>query len=170
MLNFYRSFFGEGALYEIVFQTVDCSEPQPIHDSKWVKVSAFPLNHKIECYGYRFDEKVTDRHWRENPDYHAKSYAYCSDTAPFPQLPEWVRGVDLLYHEATYPNDMADKAANRFHSTAEQAAQCAREAGAGRLVIGHYSSRITDFDALLGECRAIFPETTAAQDGDVFDF
>ena len=136
---------------------------------EWVTVSAFPLNHKIECYGYRFDEKLTERRLREHPEAAPKSYAYCSDTAPFPQLAEWVRGVDLLYHEATYPRDMADKAAARWHSTAGQAAQCARDAGAGRLVIGHYSSRIKDFDALLQECRDIFPPTTAAQDGDIFE-
>ena len=80
-----------------------------------------------------------------------------------------MRGVDLLYHEATYPHEMADKAADRGHSTTVQAAACARDAEAARLVIGHYSSRIADFDALVQECRDIFPETTAAQDGDVFE-
>ena len=170
VLNFYRSFFGEGTLYDIRFTAVDCREPQLIHTSKHVQVSAFPLRHKIECYGYRFDEIVTERHRQENPAYHAKSFAYCSDTVSFPQLAQWVRGVDLLYHEATYPNEMADKAVARFHSTAAQAAQCARDAGAGRLLIGHYSSRITDFDALLQECLDIFPDTTAGQDGDVIEF
>ncbi|MCR4825240.1 MAG: ribonuclease Z [Bacteroidales bacterium] len=168
VINFYKSFFGEHESFEILFVPVDCKEPQVVHSSKWVRVSAFPLNHKIECYGWRFDESVTGRHWLENPDYHPKSYAYCSDTAPFPQLAEWVRGVDLLYHEATYPDEMADKAAERGHATSVQAAQCARDAGAGRLVIGHYSSRIKDFEALVQECRAIFPETTAAQDLDIY--
>jgi len=168
VLNFYRSFFGDHESYEIVFTPVECREPQPVHESKWVRVSAFPLNHKIECYGYRFDEIVTDRHRQEKPAYQAKSYAYCSDTSPFPSLAEWVRGVDLLYHEATYPNAMADKAAERGHSTTGQAALCAREAGAGKLVVGHYSSRIKDFEALAAECREVFPETVAAQDGDVF--
>ena len=170
VLNFYRSFFADGSAYEIRFTAVDCREPQVVHQSKWVTVSAFPLNHKIECYGYRFDEIVTERHWRENPAYHAKSYAYCSDTAPFAQEAAWVKGVDLLYHEATYPGEMADKAAARWHSTAGQAAQCARDAGAGQLVVGHYSSRITDFGALAQECRDIFPDTVLAQDGDIIDF
>ena len=170
VLNFYRSFFADGSAYEIVFTEVDCKEPTVVHRSKWVSVSAFPLNHKIECYGWRFDEIVTERHRKENPAYHSKSFAYCSDTAPFPQEAEWVKGVDLLYHEATYPREMADKAGARGHSTAEQAALCAREAGAGRLVVGHYSSRITDFEALAQECRDIFPDTVLAQDGDVIDF
>lgn len=170
VLNFYKNFFGEWDCFEIKFIPVSCKEPQLIHTSKHVTVSAFPLQHKIETYGYRFDEIVTPRHRQENPDYHAKSFAYCSDTVPFPEEAEWVRGVDLLYHEATYPDEMADRAVKHWHSTAGQAAQCARDAGAGRLVIGHYSSRITDFDVLLAECQAIFPATEAGQDGGVLEF
>ncbi len=191
VLNFYKSFFGEWDCFEIKFVPVSCKEPQVIHTSKHVTVSAFPLQHKIETYGYRFDEIVTERFALE--DSHPlhplkgdcadiadatapptrrkpKSFAYCSDTIPFPEEAAWVRGVDLLYHEATYPDEMADRAVAHWHSTAGQAAQCARDAGAGRLVIGHYSSRITDFDALLAECQAVFPATEAGQDGSVLEF
>ena len=73
--------------------------------------------------------------------YNPRSYAYCSDTAPFPELVSWVKGVDLLYHEATYPSELTAEAAKRHHSTSVQAAECALEAGAKKLVIGHYSSR-----------------------------
>ena len=170
IIRFYENFFGEGALYRIVFVPVDCRQPEVVHTSKCVKVSAFPLKHKIECYGWRFDEIVTPRHLAESPSYKGKSYAYCSDTTPFADLPEWVRGVDLMYHEATYMEDMADKAEFRYHSTTKGAARCALRAGAGRLVVGHYSSRIVDFDAFLAECRSVFPDTVAAGDGDVFDF
>ena len=98
-----------------------------------------------------------------------RSYAYCSDTAPFPELAGWVRGVDLLYHEATYVDALSDQASVRHHSTTLQAAQCARDAGVGRLIIGHYSSRVQDISLYETECRSIFPETYAANDGDVFD-
>ena len=168
VLNFYKSFFGSEDPYELRYHKLDCREPEVVHTSKCLKVSAFPLRHKIECYGFRFDETVTAKHAEANPAYRAKSYAYCSDTAPFPELSGWVRGVNCLYHEATCPRDMAAKAVARFHSTSEDAARCARDAGAGRLIIGHYSSRITDFDALVEECRAIFPETVAAGDCDHF--
>ena len=158
--------------FEIVFTAVKTKELQLIHTSKWVQVSAFPLNHKIECYGYRFDEILTERRKAaieagEAPA--AKSYAYCSDTAPLPQLGTWVKGVNVLYHEATYQHEMADKAAFRYHSTTVQAAQCAREAEVGRLIVAHYSSRITDFEAYLNECKEVFPDCVAAQDGDVFE-
>lgn len=101
--------------------------------------------------------------------YSPRSYAYVSDTAPFAELPAWVRGVDLLYHEATYLDELADQAALRRHSTTLQAARCAREAGAGKLIIGHYSSRCKDAGRYEEECRTVFPQTFAASDGDVFD-
>ena len=98
-----------------------------------------------------------------------RSYAYVSDTAPFPQLAGWVSGVDLLYHESTYLEQWADQAAIRHHSTAVQAAQCARAAGVRRLLIGHYSSRCIKPDAYQAEARTVFPETYAVSEGDVFD-
>lgn len=101
--------------------------------------------------------------------YNPRSYAYCSDTAPFPELSSWVKGVDLLYHETTYPSELTSEAAKRHHSTTIQAAECALEAGVKKLVIGHYSSRRYDQSLYLKECRSVFPETYAANDGDVFD-
>lgn len=98
--------------------------------------------------------------------YEPRSYAYCSDTAPFKELPSWVRGVDLLYHEATYPAEMKELAEKTFHSTAEDAARCALEAGAGRLVIGHYSSRFSDLSPFLKQAEAIFPDTALARELD----
>ena len=98
-----------------------------------------------------------------------RSAAYCSDTAPFPQLAEWVRGVDVLYHEATFGNDMRDLSSQFFHSTAADAATVAAEAGAGKLVIGHFSSRYPDVNVLLDEARQIFPETYLAEEGMIFD-
>ena len=63
-------------------------------------------------------------------------------------------------------DSMSDKAEKYYHSTTCQAARCASEAGAGKLVVGHFSSRIVDFDAFKAECTAIFPDTIVARDGD----
>lgn len=98
-----------------------------------------------------------------------RSFAYCSDTAPFDELPDWVRGVDLLYHEATYTAEYAEQAANRHHSTTLQAARCALEAGVGKLIVAHYSSRVRAQMLFERECRSIFAETYAANDGDEFE-
>ncbi len=101
--------------------------------------------------------------------YEPRSYAYCSDTAPFPELSAWIKGVTLLYHEATFPSEMAEMAEKTNHSTTLQAAQTALEAGAGRLVVGHYSSRFPSVDFYLDQIKTIFPEAYLAHDGDVFE-
>ena len=97
------------------------------------------------------------------------SYAYCSDTMFNPAVAESVRGVDLLYHEATYGDELAVKGDERGHSTASEAAEIARLAGAKRLLIGHYSSRYNDTVELLQQARAVFPDTIAATEGMKID-
>ncbi|EEN82619.1 ribonuclease Z [Porphyromonas endodontalis ATCC 35406] len=94
-----------------------------------------------------------------------RRYAYCSDTEYFPDLIEQVRGVDLLYHEATFGEDLRARLATTAHSTARDAATIALKAEVKRLLIGHYSSRYTDVTPLLDEARSVFPNTTAAQEG-----
>lgn len=94
-----------------------------------------------------------------------RRYAYCSDTEYFPNLIEQVRGVDLLYHEATFGEDLRARLATTAHSTAREAATSALKAEVKRLLIGHYSSRYTDVTPLLDEARSVFPNTTAAQEG-----
>ena len=98
-----------------------------------------------------------------------RSYAYCSDTAPFPALAQWLKGTTVLYHETTYLQELADQGALRHHSTTHDAARLARDAGARKLLIGHYSSRSGDIAAYQAECRQIFPESFATSDGDVYD-
>lgn len=97
------------------------------------------------------------------------SYAYCSDTAFDPRVVEYVRGVTTLYHEATYTSELAEEARRRGHSTPAEAARIAEMAGAGRLILGHYSTRYESVDAHLAEARAIFPNTIAANEGMTID-
>ncbi len=95
----------------------------------------------------------------------AMSYAYCSDTIYDERVIEAVKGVDVIYHEATYTDDYAATARERGHSTASEAAHVAKLAGASRLILGHYSKRYLDETAHLEEARAIFPNVIAADEG-----
>jgi ribonuclease Z len=94
-----------------------------------------------------------------------RSYAFCSDTAYHPPLAEIIRGVDLLYHEATFTEELRDWAEKTYHSTAMDAAKIAKMAGAGKLLIGHFSSRYEDDAAFVNEARTIFSNTEAAVEG-----
>lgn len=99
-----------------------------------------------------------------------RSFAYCSDTLFTPKLAEWVKGIDLLYHEATFNEEFAQRAKQTCHSTARQAATLAQLAEVKKLCIGHYSGRIKDEGALLKEAKEIFPQTILAKEGLIIDF
>lgn len=98
-----------------------------------------------------------------------RGYAYLSDTRYMPQLANEVRGVDLLYHESTYGDDHLPNCSKYFHSTARQAATVARDAGAGRLLLGHYSSRYEDERVLLKEAKEVFDNSFLTNENDVFE-
>lgn len=98
-----------------------------------------------------------------------RSYAYCSDTVYLPTLHESVAGVSTLYHESTYGQDNMASAEKYLHSTAAQAAMVARDAKAGQLLLGHYSSRYNDEQVLLQEATAVFPNSHLTNEGLVFD-
>ena len=80
-------------------------------------------------------------------------------------LADMVKGVDVLYHETTYDSSCADRARLYYHSTAEQAATVARNAGVGKLILGHFSARYEHEDGLLQEAKAIFPNSELASEG-----
>lgn len=93
--------------------------------------------------------------------YRERSFAYLSDTLYSHRAAELVSGVDLLYHEATFADEERALAKKTGHSTAKQAAQAALAAGAGRLLIGHFSSRYKDLRQLEEEAREVFPRSEA---------
>jgi len=102
-------------------------------------------------------------------DIRPRTYAYCSDTAFHKPVADLVKGVDLLYHEATFGNDRLENAEEKFHSTAEQAATIAVMADVKQLMIGHFSTRYDDPLILLEQAQAVFPNTIAARDGLIID-
>ncbi|MCH5219859.1 MAG: ribonuclease Z [Muribaculaceae bacterium] len=187
--------------FELKYNIFDPVKGGVLLDTKSLKVTAFPLFHRVPCCGFRFDEKPKARHIKGDmiafynvPVYRiaeikggadyvtidgrvipnsalttdadpSVSYAYCSDTVYDERVIEAVRGVDVLYHESTYGDDQAHKAAPRGHSTARQAAEVALRAGVKRLVLGHFSKSYEDETPLVAQAREIFPDTVAAHEG-----
>lgn len=99
---------------------------------------------------------------------HARSYAFCSDTIFDESLIEKIKDVDLLYHESTFADDSAERAASTFHSTSRQAGIIARKANAKQLVIGHFSAKYDWLDLLLQQAQEEFPNTKAAVEGETY--
>jgi ribonuclease Z len=103
------------------------------------------------------------------PSSKSMSFAYCSDTKYFRELASYVKDVDLLYHEATFDRSLGELAKITGHSTTIEAATTALKAGAGSLLIGHFSSRYKDITLLVEEARTIFPQTFPAIEGSSFE-
>jgi len=97
-----------------------------------------------------------------------RSYAYCSDTVFDKDIVPCIADVDLLYHEATFLHELEDTAAMSKHTTSFQAGMIAHMANAGRLIIGHFSSRYDDVTPLLEEAREVFVRTDIAEEGMSF--
>lgn len=96
------------------------------------------------------------------------SYAFCSDTMYDERIIPIIKGVDLLYHEATFLNDKIELAKTTKHSTAQQAAEIAKLANVNQLIIGHYSSRYSNIQDFKIEASKIFPNTSLAVEGKIF--
>ena len=209
ILEFFKTQFGEGLLFDIHFIPLEMKEPEVVYENRKTELLAFPLNHRVDTYGFIIREKMPQRNVRKEAisqydlsltdigtlkrgedivrvsdsgepqviknegvtyyRYMPRSYAYCSDTAPFAELADWVRGVDLLYHEATFPEDMEEMAEKTHHSTTIQAASVAKAAEVKRLVVGHYSSRFPSVDFYLDQIKTVFAEATLANDGDIIE-
>ncbi|PTN06321.1 ribonuclease Z [Mangrovibacterium marinum] len=186
--------------FPLIFHPLNFKRPQVIVENKKLRVSSFPLKHRIACCGFLFEElpreaniikekiaqynipireikniKAGAEFITENgqvipnaeltiPAPKPRSYAYCSDTAYNEAMIDTIRGVDLLYHEATFAQQDTALAAATFHSTGVQAAQIAKAAEAKKLLIGHFSARYKTPAEILRQARDIFPATEAVKD------
>ena len=97
-----------------------------------------------------------------------RSYAYCSDTRYTESIIPIIKGVDLLYHESTYCEDNKKQAVISMHSTAMEAAQIAKKAQVGQLILGHYSSRYKTTEQFEIEAQSIFSNSIAGIEGGTY--
>ena len=129
------------------------------------KVPVFELNRIKNGEDYVTpDGTIVPNHRLTTPSDASRSYAYCSDTIYLPQIVDQIKGVDLLFHEATFLETHAARAKETFHTTAQQAGEIAQSAMAKQLVIGHFSARYEDESMLLKEAQQVFPNTVLAKE------
>lgn len=102
------------------------------------------------------------------PPPQARSYAFCTDTAYHEPLINIIEGVDLLYHEATFLEELRDLANKTLHSTAKDAAKIAKLSAVKKLIIGHFSARFHDASLFEKEAREIFENTFAVEEGNTY--
>lgn len=103
------------------------------------------------------------------PGHHGKVYAYCADTRYAPEICPDIMCADLIYHESTYLENDQQKATERFHSTAKEAAAIAKEAQVGQLLLGHFSSKYKELEPFLEEAKPVFENVELALEGMEFE-
>jgi len=89
---------------------------------------------------------------------------YTGDTKPFDSFAKFAENADLVVHDCTFDDSLAEKALVDGHSTPTQAAQQAKAAGAKRLVLSHISARYPDASLLLEQAKKVFSNTILAED------
>jgi len=140
------------------------SSPGKLVENEEIIISCFPTDHRIECFGFLFQEKELPR--KLSSQYNKpRSYAYCADTRYDEQMLPHVAEASLLYHESTYLDNQHEKAALRFHSTAKQAATFAKKAKVKRLLLGHFSGQYESIHDFEKEARTIFSASENALQG-----
>lgn len=187
--------------YNLIFHPTNPNDPELIFKNNTMSVTSFPLKHRVDTTGFRFDEAkrpasiIREKIQNLNiptvflsqlkqgtdcvdmdgtvykaseltkPAPAARSYAYCSDTLAFQSYISSISQVDLLYHESTFLHELLSRAETTFHSTALQAAQVAKDVGAKKLLLGHYSARYKDLEPLLNEAKSEFDNTQLSFEG-----
>lgn len=122
---------------------------------EWLEI---PINQR-QAIKMGADYTTPDGRFFENnrltePGNLASSYAYCSDTVFNLKTSDYIKPVDVIYHEATYLNAEQQKAKDRYHSTAAEAVKVAVASCARELVLGHYSKTYLDASGHIKEAEA----------------
>jgi len=102
------------------------------------------------------------------PAKRSRSYAYCSDTRYDESIIPIIKGVDLLYHEATFLHDMLERAKQTHHTTCKEAGIMAKKAEVGQLILGHFSNRYKVLSPLLEEAKKEFKDSLLGEEGLIF--
>jgi len=194
--------------YELNFHPIDTKVNKVIHEDEFIRVHSIPLNHRIPCSGFLFEEKPKKRRIIKemipadfsvrnivrlkngediegedgeiqfkneeytHPPKKSFSYAYCSDTKYDESILPYIKEADMLYHESTFLEEHASRAANTYHSTAKEAATIALKANVGKLLLGHFSIRYKELEPIQEEAQTVFENSALAIEGEeyVLDF
>lgn len=91
---------------------------------------------------------------------------YCTDTLPLPEIAQFAQGADLMIAEGMYGEDtMREKVQDKGHMLFSDAARLAKQAGASRLWLTHFSPALDEPKDFIGGIQDIFHGAVAGEDG-----
>jgi ribonuclease Z len=196
---------GNQLAFPINFIANNSEDFKEIYSVGQLKISTFPISHRIPCWAYIIEEKNelfplnvkacqknniptafydrikagasyeslegelvlnSELVFEKKPTF---KYAYVSDTMYMEDICPYLHKVNILYHEATFLDELKERAAMTFHTTAKEAAQIAKKSEVGQLIIGHFSARYIDPEILVQEAQAVFDNTIAGIEGRIIE-
>jgi len=98
------------------------------------------------------------------PPRQGRKIVYTGDTRPFRLLEKFAADADLLIHDCTLGDELAERAEQYGHSTPDQAAKSAKKAKVKKLILTHISQRYEDTNIWLKQVKKIFKNTLVAED------
>ncbi len=132
--------------FPVAFYRLPAQEMVTVLDCDELSILASPVRHMIPSIGLRCDFKPQGR-----------IVSYSCDTEPCAQVIRLAEGADILIHEAA--------GAFLGHSSAAQAGDVARQAGAKSLYLIHYPTGSFDTGDLVAQARTRFKgAVTLAED------
>jgi ribonuclease Z len=141
------------------------------HTAEELTLAAVPLAHSVPTIGYRLVVRGITPPSDDGSVHDGDAvFAFVMDTALCDNASWLARGADLLLCEATYLENQTQLAKAQQHMTALQAGTLAREAGAKRLLLTHFSHRHAEVNAFLHEARRSFHRADVARDNCRYTF
>lgn len=138
-------------MFTLEWHAIPRRESRRVLEVDGVEITSSPTKHgHVQTVALRFEYTTNGR-----------SVVYSADTEPCRAVVRLAAGADILIHEATGDHI--------GHSSPAQAAEVAREAGVGRLVLTHYPVHGVHLEAWRQRAAAAFPgPVDLARDGDVY--
>jgi len=93
-----------------------------------------------------------------------KKLSFIADTVPCNNALELAMNSDILVCEATYADNLEEKAAEYMHMTSKQAGLLANQAKAKKLILTHFSQRYKTMEEIEDDAKNVFSNTICAYD------
>ena len=128
-----ESFKYSGMNHNQDLRWIDISKNTQMNLQDSIKITAMGMKHTIPCWGYRISDN-------------RKTMVFITDTLQSSNAVKLAENSDVLIHEATFDHEQREKATHHFHTTNIQAMEIADKAHVKRLILTHFSPRLSDRD------------------------
>ncbi len=152
----------------LAYAFVENKKPGKFHPEKALElgVPKGPLWHKLQ-HGKKVKLKngrIIEPSQVVEPPKPGIKIVYSGDTKPCKNVLKLAKNADLLIHECTFDDSLAEKAEVEWHSTPTGVAELAKKASVKNLVLTHVSARYKNAKIFLEQAKKIFPNVRVAED------